>query len=192
MGGNEQARSPHGHPPATLVARPPVERRQQIMALLGEAALGLTGTELAQRLGVSRQIIVQDMAVLRAAGEEILATPRGYILAGRLRGAAHRRVVACRHTRDQVADELTALVDAGVTVVDVIVEHPLYGELRAPLWLRSRADVADFMAQLERTGANLLSSLTNGVHLHTLAAADPAALDAARQALAQRGYLLAE
>jgi transcriptional regulator of NAD metabolism len=200
---NEQARSSRGHqpaldaaaatsgsPPTALSTRPPAERRQQIVALLGEAALGLTGAELAQRLGVSRQIIVQDVAVLRAAGEEILATPQGYVLAGRLRGAAYRRVVACRHTREQVEDELTALVDAGVTVVDVIVEHPLYGELRAPLWLRSRADVANFMAQLERTRANLLSSLTNGVHLHTLAAAGPAALEAARQALARRGYLL--
>jgi transcriptional regulator of NAD metabolism len=171
---------------------PPAERRRHLLELLGEADLGLTGGDLAHRLGVSRQIVVQDVAVLRAGGADILATPQGYVLASRLRGAAHRRVVACRHTRAQVEDELLALVDCGVTVVDVIVEHPVYGEIRAPLWLRSRSDVAHFMAQFEESGANLLSSLTGGVHLHTLEAVRAEALAAAVAALAARGYLLTD
>jgi hypothetical protein len=168
------------------------ERRRRIVALLGEAPRPLTGTELAQRLNVTRQVVVQDIAVLRASGAAILATPQGYLLASRLRSAAHRIVVACRHTREQVEDELLAMVDCRVTVVDVIVEHPLYGELRAPLWLRTPADVADFVRQLNQAGASLLSSLTGGVHLHTLEAGEPAALAAARAALAARGYLLDE
>jgi transcriptional regulator of NAD metabolism len=182
----DAASQPVEHRPAPGGAPSPAERRAQIVALLTAAPHGRTGGELAQRLGVSRQIIVQDVAVLRAAGEEILATPQGYVL------APHRRVVACRHNRAQVEDELLALVDAGATVVDVIVEHQLYGEIRAPLWLRSRTDVANFMRQLDRTNANLLSSLTNGVHLHTLEAAQSETLDAALAALAQRGYLLTE
>jgi transcriptional regulator of NAD metabolism len=169
-----------------------VGRRQHIVTLLGQTSRALTGAELARRLGVSRQVIVQDVAVLRAGGAEVLATPQGYVLASQLRPAAHRVVVACRHTREQVEDELLALVDCGVTVVDVIVEHPLYGEIRAPLWLRSRADVRAFMRQLEESQANLLSSLTGGVHLHTLEASRPETLTAARAALADRGYLLAE
>lgn len=171
---------------------PPAERRRQLLHLLGAADLGLTGGDLAQRLGVSRQIVVQDVAVLRAAGADILATPQGYVLASRLRGAAHRRVAACRHNRAQVEDELLTLVDCGVTVVDVIVEHPVYGEIRAPLWLRSRTDVAHFMAQFDQSQANLLSSLTGGVHLHTLEAVRAEALDAALVALTARGYLLTD
>jgi transcriptional regulator of NAD metabolism len=101
-------------------------------------------------------------------------------------------VVACRHTREQVEDELLTMVDRGVTVIDVIVEHPLYGELRAPLWLRSRADVVAFVRRLAETRATLLSALTGGVHLHTLEAPTRAALEAARAALAARGYLLTD
>lgn len=167
------------------------ERRRQLLALL-EAGTALTGTWLAQRLGVSRQIIVQDVAILRAAGSDILATPQGYRLASQFQRNAHRIVLACRHDREQVADELITLVDCGVTVVDVIVEHPLYGELRAPLWLRSRADVNDFVTQLEANQATLLSSLTGGVHLHTLEASLPDRLAAARLAMAARGYLLTD
>jgi transcriptional regulator of NAD metabolism len=167
-----------------------VERRQRILKLLGETNTAVTGTELARRLSVSRQVIVQDVAILRAAGTDVLATPQGYVLGSQLRAAAHRTVVACRHTREQVEDELLVLVDSGVTVVDVVVEHPLYGEIRAPLWLRSRADVRAFMTQLEESQASLLSSLTRGVHLHTLEASEAAALGRAKAALAAHGYLL--
>jgi uncharacterized protein len=171
---------------------PAPTRRQQILSLLGATDLGLTGGDLAGRLGVSRQIIVQDIAILRAAGEEILATPQGYFLATRLRAAACQMVVACRHAREQVEDELLTMVDRGVTVIDVIVEHPLYGELRAPLWLRSRADVTTFVRRLTETRATLLSALTGGIHLHTIEAPTRAALEAARAALAARGYLLTD
>jgi hypothetical protein len=166
------------------------DRRQRILDLLAAADLAVTGNELAQRLGVSRQIIVQDVAVLRAGGAGILATPQGYLLASHLQPAAHRLVIACRHDRAQVEEELQLLVDCGVTVIDVIVEHPVYGELRAPLWLRSRLDVAEFMQKLRATQASLLSSLTGGVHLHTIEASRPEPLQLARQRLAAATYLI--
>ncbi len=157
--------------------------------MLRQAKAPLTGTTLAEMFGVSRQVIVQDIAVLRAAGEEIHASPRGYYVypPGR---TVWRIVVAVRHTPEQTEDELLALVDAGVEVVDVIVEHPIYGELRGNLHIASRADVAQFMQQLRETKAHLLSELTDGLHLHTLEAQTNDALTRAREVLRQKGYLV--
>jgi hypothetical protein len=165
------------------------ERRARILELLRAADRPVTGAELAQRLGISRQVIVQDIAVLRAAGEEIHASPRGYYLLPQDR-AVHRAVVAVRHTPEQTADELTILVDLGVEVVDVVVEHAMYGELRGILRVASREDVRQFMARLEETGARLLSELTDGLHLHTLEARRPELLARAREVLRERGYLV--
>src|SRR5262249_28151369 len=114
-------------------------RRDRILELISSATQPVTGTELASRLGVSRQIVVQDMAILRAAGADIVATPRGY-LPGTPRGGrpVQREVLAVQHPREMIEAELNALVDLGVRVVDVIVEHPVYGELRGQLMLDSR------------------------------------------------------
>jgi len=166
----------------------PEARRARILALLREADRPLSGAELARRLGTSRQAIVQDIAVLRAAGVEILATPRGYCLPHAR--PAYRALVAVRHTPEQTEDELTLLVDLGVEVVDVIVEHAIYGELRGSLHIASREDVRQFMEALRRTGARLLSELTGGLHLHTLEARSPELLERAREALRERGYLV--
>lgn len=168
-----------------------VERRAGLLQLLRERGEAVTGTELAQRLCVSRQVIVQDVAVLRAAGQDILATPRGYLLVHSTH-AAHRAVLAVRHSREETEEELTLLVDEGLRVVDVVVEHSLYGELRAPLMLTSRADVRAFTARLAETGAALLSELTGGVHLHTVEAWSPEGTARAREALRRRGMLLGE
>jgi len=168
-----------------------VDRREQLLAHLRRAARPVTGTELASIFGVSRQVIVQDVAILRAAGEPIVATPQGYVLSPHL-AVTHRAVIASKHSRNQTQDELYCLVDAGVRVVDVVVEHPLYGELRGLLMLATRADVDRFMSQLDASGAELLSSLTGGVHLHTIEAPDRNALDRARVAMREHGYLLEE
>ncbi len=166
------------------------ERRQAIVAYLRAAGGPVPGRALAQQFGVSRQVIVQDISVLRAAGHPILPTARGYIWLPTIGGPRPRRVVAVRHTPDQTQDELERLVDAGVTVVDVIVEHPIYGEVKGQLMHRTRADVHAFMRQLHETNARLLSELTDGVHLHTLEADDPACLEEAIAVLREAGYLI--
>ncbi len=165
-------------------------RRQEILAYLQAAGGPVPGRALAERFGVSRQIIVQDISVLRAAGHPIMATARGYIWLPAREHARARMVVAVRHSPEQTQDELERLVDAGVTVIDVIVEHPIYGEVRGQLMHSSRSDVHAFMEQLRETGAHLLSELTEGVHLHTLEADDLARLEAARSALREAGYLI--
>ena len=165
------------------------ERRTQILSILKQSTRPVTGTYLAEQMGVSRQVIVQDMAVLRAGGEEILASPQGYYLY-QPSIEIYRAVVAVRHTPEETEDELIILVDVGVEVVDVIVEHEIYGELRGMLHIASRDDVRQFIAQLNETGARLLSELTEGVHLHTLEARRADQLEQARTVLRRRGYLI--
>ncbi len=166
------------------------ERRSAIQSLLLKSARPCTGAELATSLGVSRQVIVQDIAILRARGEPILATPQGYAMREAALGPGETRVIACRHDAGEVREELLTMVRAGGEVLDVIVEHPLYGEISGRLMLRTESDVERFMSRLERTRASLLSSLTNGVHLHTIRAPGPAAFSAITVALKEKGFLL--
>jgi transcriptional regulator of NAD metabolism len=164
-------------------------RRNEILKLLRDRVSPITGTELADRFGVSRQVIVQDVAVLRAGGDEVLASPQGYYLYRQAPNSS-RAVVAVRHTPEQTEDELLLLVDLGIEVVDVIIEHPIYGEQRGLLHIASRADVRQFLKQWFDSGARLLSELTEGLHLHTLEARRPEQLDLAREGLRGRGYLV--
>jgi uncharacterized protein len=164
-------------------------RRRRILEWMRSHGGPIRGAEMAKRLRVSRQCLVQDIAILRAAGEDIVATPRGY----RLPEAAndtHRAVLACRHAPERTEEELQILVDHGVKILDVIVEHPLYGELRGSLMIESRADVQDFLKHVKAVHASLLSSLTGGVHLHTVEASRPEMISRAHARLRQRGFLL--
>ena len=167
------------------------DRRHAILTAL-EVAGVVPGDALAARFGVSRQAIVHDVAILRATGAPIVATVRGYLLAPRDGADRPRSVVAVRHRPEDAVGELTALVDLGVRIVDVVVEHPVYGELRAALHIASRSDVEAWAASTRRSGAHLLSELTDGVHLHTLEADAPERLAAAEDALDRLGYRLAD
>ena len=115
------------------------QRRRQVLACLQTAQTPLSASHLAAQLGVRRQIIVGDIALLRACGHQIFATPRGYLLQRAPQGL--RKTVACVHTREQMEQELNLLVDNGCTVLDVIVEHPVYGQLTGSLQLHNRYDV---------------------------------------------------
>jgi len=164
-------------------------RRHHILKTLAQTTTPLTGTTLAGRFSVSRQVIVQDIAVLRASGQEILASPQGYYLY-QTTPETNRIVVAVCHTPEQTEDELLTLIDTGVEVVDVVVEHEIYGELRGMLHIASRDDVYIFMKQWLQSGSRLLSELTEGLHLHTLEARRPSQLERARNVLRARGYLV--
>ncbi|MCL6445181.1 MAG: transcription repressor NadR [Alicyclobacillus sp.] len=150
-------------------------RLQRLSELFRQSSEPVTGADLAQRLGVTRQVVVHDIALLRAQGVPILSTPRGYWMHAVEPGLT-QRVLAVQHTPELTATELYILVDHGIHVLDVVVEHPLYGELRGSLHLASRRDVDQFLAQFKRTSAPLLSTLTDGMHLHTIAAPNEARL----------------
>jgi len=166
------------------------ERRQAIRSFLLKSGKPCTGSELAARLGVSRQVIVQDIAILRAGGEPVVATPQGYVSREAALAPGDTRVVASKHDAGQVREELVAIVEAGGEVLDVIVEHPIYGEISGRLMLRTVADIDRFISKVERTRAPLLSSLTGGVHLHTVRVADPSSFDAILSGLREKGMLL--
>ncbi|MDD3165496.1 MAG: transcription repressor NadR [Oscillospiraceae bacterium] len=167
------------------------QRRRAIASALAQAAAPLSATKLAEQFAVSRQIVVGDIALLRAAGHQISATPRGYVLQrGEKQGL--QKTVACLHSADQMQQELNVMVDNGCTVLDVVVEHPLYGQLTGPLMLRNRYDVAQFVARCAEQDAAPLSSLTSGIHLHTLLCPDEAAYARVRDALTAAGFLLTE
>lgn len=163
------------------------DRRQAILQTLQEADGPLSATALAARLSVSRQIIVGDVALLRAAGAEITATPRGYVL-GQTSGSL--RTLACCHRPEEMEQELNLMVDHGCTVQDVIVEHSVYGQLVGQLALSSRYDVSEFIRKVEKSGAKPLSDLTGGIHLHTLLCPDESAFQALIAALRREGFLV--
>ncbi|WP_294515637.1 transcription repressor NadR [uncultured Intestinimonas sp.] len=164
-------------------------RRERLMKLLEEADRAVSATALAHTLSVSRQIIVGDIALLRAAGERITATPRGYVLDRS--AAGELRTVACRHTTPaDMARELNIMVDNGCTVVNVIVEHQVYGQLVGQLDLSNRYDVSEFIQAVEAHGARPLSDLTGGIHLHTLRCPDEGAYRRVTAALKEAGILL--
>ena len=164
------------------------ERRGRILEYLRSSDGPLAAAALAQKLSVSRQIIVGDVALLRAGGEEVTATPRGYVLDGPRPGIV--RTVACVHSGADMERELTLVVDQGCTVENVIVEHPVYGQITGPLELSSRYDVSEFIRKVEECGAQPLSALTDGVHLHTLRCPAEDAFRRARAARDQAGFLV--
>jgi uncharacterized protein len=166
------------------------QRRERLGQILRRANEPVTGSTLGRRLGVSRQVIVNDVAILRAAGVPIVGSPRGYLLVDRANG--HLSVIACRHGRDGFRNELGILVDHGVTVLDVVVEHSVFGEVRANLMVESRADIERYARLLETSGEAPLSSITGGLHLHTVRAPTPDALDAAKRALREAGLMIEE
>lgn len=163
-------------------------RRQAILARLRTADRPVSASALAAGLNVSRQIIVGDIALLRAGGAEISATPRGYVLPRATDGIT--RTIACRHTLAQTGQELDILVDNGCTVLDVIVEHPVYGQLTGQLQISSRYDVEQFLARIRGSDAAPLSMLTGGLHLHTLCCPNEDAYTRACAALKAAGLLL--
>ena len=164
------------------------ERRIAIARALEQTHSPLSATALAKEFSVSRQIIVGDIALLRAAGADITATPRGYVVPRSAPGVT--RTLACRHSGKDMEAELNAIVDQGCTVADVVVEHPIYGQLTGPLNLSNRYEVGQFMTRCREESASPLSLLTEGIHLHTVLCPDEWAFARVQTALRELGVLL--
>ncbi len=148
------------------------ERRENIELILKDASSPITASVLAKKFSVSRQIIVGDVALMRAAGIKISATPRGYILNCGNEITENVFTVACCHDNENMYKELYAVVDNGGTIIDVIVEHPIYGEISGELYISSRYDADMFLEKIKISEAQPLMCLTDGIHLHTIRCKD--------------------
>jgi transcriptional regulator of NAD metabolism len=168
------------------------ERRERIAEALRDRDEAVSAAALAELMRVSRQVIVGDIALLRASGSEIIATSRGYILAASLPQGRYVGKIACRHNVSDTEKELTAIVELGGRVVDVTVTHRLYGDMTGQLNISTREDVSEFIRNIKNSKERLLSELTGGVHLHTVACRDRAAFETVRAELDRLGILLAE
>ncbi|WP_427813378.1 transcription repressor NadR [Enterococcus sp. 22-H-5-01] len=165
-------------------------RKAQILAALQETEKPISATSFAKEFGVSRQIVVGDVALLRAAGENIVATARGYLLERESKKLVSK--IAVQHGRSQAEEELRIIVEHGGEVIDVIVEHPLYGELAGGLHVASQKDIDRFLLAAQKYQAAFLSELTDGIHLHTIAYESIENLAEIEQALAKAGILYEE
>ena len=168
------------------------KRRAHLLKRLQEASLPQTGTKLAHELGVSCQIIVGDISILRAEGTQIFATPRGYIMPKDERTQEIKATLVCRHSVEGMEKELEAVVDNGGSVLDVIVEHPVYGSIRGDLFIESRRDIKRFLTKMKKCQASPLLVMTGGVHMHTVRVPDEEALQAIRTELKHLGILVEE
>lgn len=165
------------------------DRRKELTKILEEAKDAVSGTELSKRLGVSRQVIVQDIALLRAVNKNIISTTKGYLIYKQEKQKVNR-CFATRHTTDEIEDELNTIVDNGGKILDVIVMHDLYGEISVDLIIKNRKEVADFMAKVRSKRTVPLKDLTGGTHLHTVEADSEEILDQIEQALKDKNYLV--
>lgn len=162
------------------------ERREQIVKMIKQSDVPVAGTTLAKDLGVSRQVIVQDMALLRANGVEILSTHRGYVLQEE---AKPSRVFKVHHTGERVEEELNLFVDLGAKVEDVFVYHKVHGVIRASLRIKSRRDVKNYLQEIEQGNSTQLLNLTSGYHYHTVTAESKEDLDLIQTELEKAGML---
>ena len=163
------------------------ERRKEIIQLIKESETAVPAKELAQQFEVSRQIIVQDIALLRAAGYDIVSTNRGYLLDG---PRTVTRALKVSHTDEQIEDELRTIVDLGGTVLNVMVNHRVYGRMEAPLRVASRRQIQIFMDDIKSGKSSPLKNITSNYHYHTIEAESEETLDLIEHALRERGYLV--
>lgn len=161
-------------------------RRKEIVNRLSAANAPLSATALAGELGVSRQIIVQDIALLRAAGYEIVSLARGYRLS---QNSGCKRVFKVFHTDEDVEKELNLIVDMGGTVVDIFVYHRAYGTVKAKMGIKSRMGVKKFLEELSSGKSSLLKNVTDGYHYHTVETESKEIMDIIEKTLKENGFL---
>ena len=165
------------------------KRRREIVAALMGASTPLSGAQLSEQTGVSRQVIVQDIAVLKAEGYDILATHKGYIIKS---APTVERVFKVHHDSSRTEDELCGIVDLGGIVVDVYVWHKVYGKIGAGLNIFSKKGVQQFMEGIKSGRSTELMHITGGYHYHTVRADSEAVLDSIQQYLTQNNYIVPE
>lgn len=162
------------------------ERRTKILSYLERAQGQISASALAREFSVSRQVIVGDVAILRAQGHNIIALARGYVLE---KSTLFERVFKVYHSDEDTERELNIFVDAGGVCVDVFIYHRSYGEVHAPMNLKSRIDVANFLSDIASGKSSLLKNVTSGYHYHTIQAESAEILDIIEASLKENRFL---
>ncbi|MBU3106064.1 transcription repressor NadR [Clostridium gasigenes] len=165
-----------------------IDRRESIVKLLRKNNKAIKGIDLANRFGVTRQIIVKDIAILRAKGSNIIATPEGYIYNIDINRV--KSIIAVNHSIDNMIEELQVVVKYGGIIENVIVEHPLYGEIIGNMMIKNLNDLNKFEESFKNIDAKPLSELTNGIHLHTISADTEEDIEAIKKELEEKGFAL--
>lgn len=163
------------------------DRRQEILKNIKESDRPVSGSKLAKDYDVSRQVIVQDIALLRASGYDIISTNRGYVLEGQ---TCAERVFKVRHTDEQLETELCTIVDLGGQVKNVMVNHKVYGHIEAELGITSRRKVKEFLADIESGKSTPLKNITSDYHYHTVTADSEETLGMIEEELRKLGFLV--
>ena len=163
------------------------DRRQEILKNIKESDRPVSGSKLAKDYDVSRQVIVQDIALLRASGYDIISTNRGYVLEGQ---TCAERVFKVRNTDEQLETELCTIVDLGGQVKNVMVNHKVYGHIEAELGITSRRKVKEFLADIESGKSTPLKNITSDYHYHTVTADSEETLGMIEEELRKLGFLV--
>ena len=162
------------------------ERRKQIVDILKHSSSPVPGTQLAQILNVSRQVVVQDIALIRAKDVDIFSTNRGYVINDK---KEYSRIFKVIHEDEEVETEQEAIVDLGGWIRDVFVYHKVYGVIRADMNIHSRRDIRTYMSEIAGGKSSLLKNVTSGYHYHTIVADDEQTLDLIQAELGRLGFL---
>lgn len=162
-------------------------RREKIIEIMSNQKEPVSGSDIAKKFGVSRQVIVQDIALIRAAGHEIISTNRGYLLN---EDASVQRTFKVKHTDAQVEEELYSIVDLGGSVKNVMVNHRVYGHMEAELNITSRRKAAEFLDDIKTGKSSPLKNITSDYHYHVVEADSEETLDMIEAALREKGFLL--
>lgn len=164
------------------------ERRKKILDIIKESAKPVSGGALGAATGVSRQVVVQDIALLRTEGHHILATARGYLLE-MPKQTGFSRLFKVYHDETRTEEELNAIVDLGGCVETVMVNHRIYGKVSAPLRIKTRRDVQAFLKKLQSGKSSPLLNITSGYHFHLVSAEEAEILDEIEETLRQNAFL---
>ena len=166
------------------------ERREAIIEMMQKDHAPLSGTKLASAYGVSRQVIVQDIALIRAAGYDVISTNKGYILNTSVEEKSVERIFKVNHTDEQMEDELCSIVDLGGCIVNTMINHKVYGHLEAPLNIKSRRNVAEFMEDIHSGKSSPLKNVTAGYHYHTITADSEETMQLIEKMLQEKQFLV--
>lgn len=169
------------------------ERRKKILNYLKESKGPISGADIAKEFEVSRQVIVQDIALLRAFHKNILSTNKGYLyFCEKEEEHKYKRSIKVKHKDSDILDEFYTIVDCGAKVLDVVVEHEVYGQITVDLIINNRQDAINFVGKCKKSASKTLNVLTDGIHYHTVEASCEEVLDRVENALFEKGYLIKE